>query len=153
MYFAPRSNTVHRSTWTGKCWKFYRITLQFMALRWGKTKHIGCWLRRNLVWKSTVISGFPRLANIYKNALIQNLWRLAGPTAMLLINFKGNVVTKNFINSMFSKTNQARILRSGLRIQLCSQPSRDRNPHCRLYVAETPENIRFVIITTSSSHL
>jgi len=49
---------------------------------------------------------------------------------------------------MFSKTNQARILRSGLRIQLCSQPRRDRNPHCRLYVAETPESIRFVIITT-----
>ena len=43
-------------------------------------------------------------------------------------------------------TNQARILRRGFQNQLCSQPSRDRNPHCRLYVAETPE-----INATSSS--
>ena len=46
-------------------------------------------------------------------------------------------MAKHF-NINFNKSNRARILQQDFQIQWRSLPSCDWNPHCRLYVAETP---------------
>jgi len=52
-----------------------------------------------------------------------------------------------------SRTNQSRVLPWDSQIQFYSQPSRDRNLHCRLYVVETPEvHIIIHIIITIKPH-